>query len=262
MRPSFRSLFLRALAAGLLAVAMPATSPAQTCGDVSGDDSVLASDALLVLKKAVGQDVELTCTGACAELEARVAQLEAILANFSIAGDTVVLTGANLQIVSGSGTTGGEPNGTGNLIVGYNEGVGGQERSGSHNIVVGREHEYTSFGGIVAGNGNTIEAAEASVLGGKQNVASGTASSVSGGNQNEASHTYASVAGGFLNVASGQHATVGGGCENVANATFAHVSGGQQNTASEDWATVTGGLSNESTGFHDWRGGSMFFSTQ
>ena len=38
------------------------------------------------------------------------------------ADGTIRITGANLQIVSGSGATDGPINGKGNLIIGYNEG--------------------------------------------------------------------------------------------------------------------------------------------
>ena len=267
-----RTLLRPAMLAATVLLTIATTAPAQTCGDVSGDDNVTASDALLVLKKAVGQNVDVVCTGECAELQERVAQLEALLASFSVVGDTVVLTGKNFQIVSGSGSTAGEVNGTGNLIVGYNEGVGAQERSGSHNIVVGREHEYTSFGGIVAGNTNTIDGPEATVLGGKENVASGDAASVSGGAGNEASGNlssiaggsdnaatklYATVAGGFANNATGIHSSVAGGCENAATATFAHVSGGQSNEATKDWAVVSGGLNRAAANFHDWVAGGL-----
>jgi hypothetical protein len=39
--------------------------------------------------------------------------------------------------------------------VGYNE-SSNHNRSGSHNIVVGLYHDYSSFGGLVTGNGNSI----------------------------------------------------------------------------------------------------------
>jgi hypothetical protein len=62
----------------LLALAMPAHSPAQTCspiqecGDVDDSGSVASSDALRVLRKAVGQNLTLTCqcgegTDTCSE---------------------------------------------------------------------------------------------------------------------------------------------------------------------------------------------------
>ncbi len=48
---------------------------------------------------------------------------------------TVRVEGANLQVVSGPGATSGTVNGTGNLVVGYDEGTGSQ--TGSHNLPAG-----------------------------------------------------------------------------------------------------------------------------
>jgi hypothetical protein len=61
--------------------------------------------------------------GRIAALEARVAELETLLAALSLEADgrTLRFTGVNVQIVSGSGATDGPVNGLGNLIMGYNE---------------------------------------------------------------------------------------------------------------------------------------------
>jgi hypothetical protein len=104
----------------------------------------------------------------------------------------VVITGANLRIVNGRGSTdcGPEdtpipdcPNGLGNLIVGYNEprGDGADDRTGSHNVVLGKLNNFSRFGGVVVGLGNEISGDFASVYGGIVNRASGELSSVSGG---------------------------------------------------------------------------------
>jgi len=78
---------------------------------------------------------------------------------FDGAANEVVITGANLRIVNGLGSTL-TTNGLGNLIVGYNElrqefgGCSGStgpfctdSRTGSHNVVVGRANNFSSFGG-------------------------------------------------------------------------------------------------------------------
>src|SRR5512143_131853 len=96
-------------------------------------------------------------------------------------GATVRVTGANLQVVSGSGATDGAENGRGNVVIGYDAATQGQTHTGSHNLVIGDEHEYTSHGGIVAGINNTISAPAASVLGGRASVASGETATVVGG---------------------------------------------------------------------------------
>ncbi|HEY2773098.1 MAG TPA: hypothetical protein VGK20_03495 [Candidatus Binatia bacterium] len=65
-----------AVYAAILGVAVAAN--AQVCGDVDGNSIVTAGDALRVLKKAVGQSVELTCkAGDCIALEARLSEVEA-----------------------------------------------------------------------------------------------------------------------------------------------------------------------------------------
>src|SRR6266446_5668197 len=113
---------------------------------------------------------------------------------FDDAANEVVITGANLRIVNGLGATN-TTNGVGNLIVGYNESRQGSSfcpplctdtRTGSHNIVVGREHNFSSFGGLVVGTGNEISGEFASVSGGSRNTASGRNASVSGGEFNTA----------------------------------------------------------------------------
>jgi hypothetical protein len=107
----------------------------------------------------------------------------------------VLITGANLHIVNGLGSTsctdeGGNeipdcPNGLGNLIVGYNEPRNDPESpdvcTGSHNVVVGQRHNFSRFGGVVVGDLNTISGGFASVSAGDGNEASGGRSSVSGG---------------------------------------------------------------------------------
>lgn len=226
------------------ALALPAS--AQMCGDVNDNGSVTTGDALSVLRYAVGQEVNLICDGECAVLDPRVtaleealadaqaqlAQVQALLEGVSRTDEALVISGTNLQVVDGSGSTTGPVNGFGNIIVGYNEGTQGQERTGSHNLVLGIENDFTSFGGVVAGEGNAISARAASVLGGSGNLANGP---------------YASVGGGFLNEASGTNAVVSGGCENMATNTYSAVSGGRFALASGQWSSVTGGNTNKAT---------------
>lgn len=123
---------------------------------------------------------------ALADAEARIAALESAgfltaetvgdvagtvpgLADFvTVSGTDVVITGANVRVVSGAGATDAEPNGLGNVIVGYDEGEGTEDRAGSHNLVVGSYHQYGSYGGIVVGTANTIAGPFSSVSGGRQ----------------------------------------------------------------------------------------------
>ena len=55
-----------------------------------------------------------------------------------------------------------------------------QTKFGSHNLIVGGNHSYSSYGGFVAGDTNTISGPYATVTGGSK-CATGDAASVSGG---------------------------------------------------------------------------------
>lgn len=194
-------------------------------------------------------------------VEARVAALEDLLQHVSRGGGTVTISGANLRIVDGSGDTDGPTNGLGNLIVGYNERrpIAGREvpfdpnvRTGSHMLVVGKELNYSSYGGIVAGLANTTGARFATVCGGRENRALDWASSVSGGRGNAASRPFCAVRGGLSNVAGGffpggivrSWASVGGGMGNLASAVRSSVAGGTGNWASGNAASVSAGWQN------------------
>ena len=185
----------------------------------------------------------------------RMATLENKLSamTFDGAANEVVITGANLRIVNGLGSTE-TTNGTGNLIVGYNEQrgpnpLGADNRTGSHNVVVGTRHNFSSFGGLVVGFTNEISGPFASVSGGADNIASGDNSSVCGGLENTASGAVSSVSGGFLNTASGIDSSVSGGFSNTASGGSASVCGGFLNTASGGTASVSGGRENIASGF-------------
>ena len=177
-------------------------------------------------------------------------------------GPHIYFTGANIHIVSGSTTTADSVTGLGNLIIGYDEPplppAPGRpppvvNRSGSHNLVIGRYHNFTkaAFGGLVAGQANTISNEAVTVSGGVGNIASGEFSSVSGGVQNTASGEFSSVSGGTSNIASGGEASVTGGENNTASGANSIVSGGLNNTAGGPagiWAIVLGGENNVASG--------------
>src|SRR5262245_23251557 len=67
--------------------APPEVLAQSVCGDVNGSDDVTTSDALLVLKEAVGLDPNLVCEGQCSALEDRLAALETLLAKVTIKGN-------------------------------------------------------------------------------------------------------------------------------------------------------------------------------
>ncbi len=210
-----------------------------------------------------------------AALQARLAEVEGKLSAVSYDNNQkkLLIEGVNVQIVNGAGTTD-STNSTGNLIIGYNKDVdsvwnnicsigdydtqadceahggtwGHNQRQGSHNLVIGDLHQYTQYGGFVAGFNNAINGKWASVSGGTRNTASGKNASVSGGKGNTASGNYASVSGGYKNKASGSLASVSGGYINTASGVEASVSGGYHNIASGEDASVSGGHLNKASG--------------
>jgi hypothetical protein len=220
MSMSMRSFVLAAAAAIVFHVAPPAAAD-QLCIKVTGSTR-------LIRIRAAG----------CRLSEVSIGSFD---------GATLQLRGINLQVVSGAGATDAPVNGRGNLIVGYNE-ASGQARTGSHNVIVGPGHEYTSYGGVVAGAHNRIVGEYASVTGGRESVASGSHAAIAGGLRNEASGDYAVVAGGGDNLASGTGATVSGGQQHVASGTVSSIAGGFANAANEFASTATGGACNDAGG--------------
>ena len=163
----------------------------------------------------------------CPALESRLQALEALTSQMQLVqidGHWAYVfglpnQGVNVYIQNGSGNTVDEDDmGLGNLIIGYNEprGAGANARTGSHNLIVGTNQNYTSYGGAVFGEYNSITAPFSTVLGGYQNIASGDVSSVVGGAQNEASELHATVVGGTRNTASGMASVALAGMGNEA----------------------------------------------
>src|SRR5271165_2047917 len=189
---------------------------------------------------------------------------------------TIQVSGANLQIVNGTGAYAYKLNGAGNLIIGYDENAGAQ--TGSHNLMLGYGQSYTNEGGIIGGQSNTAsgpdsfvvgsenkaEGEEASVSGGSRNTASGLFSSVSGGSRNSANWINTAVSGGEQNSAGNLGDSVSGGRYNQADGGGygygeepggASVSGGEHNTAFQIGSSVSGGEYNEADGCWAWAGG-------
>jgi hypothetical protein len=184
-------------------------------------------------------------------------------------GPHIYFTGANIHIVSGSGSTddNGTPRGLGNLIIGYDENPASYvdrspfnnlplgllvpgDRGGSHNLVIGAANRFTqaTYGGLVVGTANTINGYGASVSGGAGNHAVSYGASVSGGFSNTAGTFFSSISGGRYNTAVSFFASVSGGDSNTAGdgpyGVSASVSGGANNYATGDYASVSGGTGN------------------
>jgi hypothetical protein len=172
--------------------------------------------------------------------------------------ETIRISGVNLQLVNGVGSTYTQ-NGAGNLIVGYGEPAPVDfDARGSHNVVVGTQNSYASYGGLVAGLSNRLDAPYTTVAGGSNNVASGLFSVVCGGTDNVAGDAYTAVLGGIFNEAMYYASSIVGGelnrCEGYASA----VVGGSSNVAAGQDAVVGGGLGRSAPGDQDWVAGSLF----
>ncbi|MCP4136459.1 MAG: hypothetical protein GY754_36155 [bacterium] len=175
--------------------------------------------------------------------------LSEVFSGVSRTGDTIVFSGVNVQILNGTGSTDGEVNGLGNLVIGYNESrTYGNDRTGSHNMVVGQYNNFLSYGGIAAGYYNTISGWFSCVSGGSYNNSGGNFSSVSGGSYNTADGYSSGVSGGMNNTASGMHSSVSGGSRNSAVNLHSSVSGGVYNTARGQSSSVSGGMENSANG--------------
>lgn len=227
------------------------------------------------------RDQTLALAGRVADLADRADaqdELTAGLSRIEVDGhDTLRLTGANLQLVDGSGDTvcggaGDACTGLGNLIVGYNESAG-DTRTGAHSVIVGERHSYSSSGHLLAGTDNTATGVGASVLGGSMNLASGDGAVVVGGSMNHAEADESVIVTGFSNWTTGQRAGIVGGQSNIASGTtsvavgglanfptggYTVVAGGLNNSAGGLGAVVSGGASRSALGEADWAAGLLF----
>jgi type VI secretion system secreted protein VgrG len=141
----------------------------------------------------------------------------------STGNPVVVLTGANLQVVNGTGMTG-TGNGKGNIVLGYNNtDVASQNRQGSHNLVVGDDNAYPGTSEVLV---DRIVAARdlGLIVGGQMNLVVGTVlDSEIGADSRE------SIGGNKIeNVGANRSETVGGDkIENVAANRSATVGGNE-----------------------------------
>jgi hypothetical protein len=199
-------------------------------GDLNCDGSTDGSD-LAIFAGDFGQTGCDTCDdllNRIDQLENRIAQLESLLQNVTRSGNDIYIDEANLHIRNGSDSTA-NSNGLGNLIVGYNElrPSDRNERTGSHNIVVGMNHNFSSYGGLVVGLGNTISGRYAAVTGGSDNTASGNSTSITGGFSNTAEGEYSSISGGVRNKTTGSGTSITGGQDNLASGGTVTINGGK-----------------------------------
>ena len=169
----------------------------------------------------------------------------------SFGQDTWNLSGLNVRLDNGAGTTYGTSNGLGNLILGYNESDGGHRdaegnfmdgevRVGSHNLVVGAGHTYGSNGSLLGGYNNSLFGQGSAILSGQASLATGTWSAILGGLDNRATATNTCISGGHSNTASGDRASVSGGLLNISAGIATSILGGQYMQVSEQYETASG----------------------
>jgi hypothetical protein len=152
----------------------------------------------------------------------------------------VVLEGANLRIVNGSGFTD-ELTGTGNLLIGYDADCDECDTVGSHNIVLGIGNAYLSHSGLLSGTRNTLMGPHSTVLSGDDCTANERAVAI-GGAENAALGVGAASLAGRSNTATGADASILGGMEGLSEGVVSVVVGGARNEAKGTGSTVVGGV--------------------
>jgi len=227
----------------LLAAPASAQSPGVNLSQLAATVKTLQSQV---------QSLQNTVTSQAATIAALQAKTASMSVHNGVGTNTeLFFSGVNVHIVNGLGATNGNPNapfdfrgdlgpvatnGLGNLIIGYNSSRSTfnetDTRTGSHNLVLGDGNNYSSFGGIIGGQTNTISGPYASVTGGSSNAASLDFSVVTAGVDNVSSGEDAVVTGGLFNTASGAGSVVAGGSSNKASGEASVVTGGFKNTAS------------------------------
>ena len=118
---------------------------------------------------------------------------------------------------------------------------GGNNQAGSDDGNSGN----AAYATVSGGQGNTASATYATSGGGTDNSASGYGSIVGGGGSNSASANYATVAGGSGNSITANYGSVAGGNANSAGSPYSSVGGGRANIAGGAYSTIGGGYGNE-----------------
>lgn len=210
-------------------------------------------------------------------LEPRVRALEALLTAFSVedGGRTLRLTGMNLQIVSGAGSTDADPNGLGNLIVGYDEPALGEcavPTAGSDGFALCRTDADCAPNRCSQGTIPTQCTVSRDVCiqdtdcdenyciffddqkSGSHNVVVGgghgfrSFGGVVSGTENVVAAPGASAVGGRRNQALGPGAAVVAGDANLAVGSYSGIHAGERNLTTGRSASVNAGRGNEAKG--------------
>jgi hypothetical protein len=169
---------------------------------------------------------------------------------------TIQFSGANIEIVNGSDTE--NPNGAGNLVIGYDEHGDEYQQTGSHSIILGSRETYTGTGSIVGGYANTNEGNDDFIFGFGDKVGEEAAGdALLGGDGNEIKHdtdqgtAFSVIIGGQSNSISNDTSLVAGGINNTIEGREALQSvilGGERNRSHANLSSIVGGAANETKG--------------
>lgn len=193
-----------------------------------------------------GQQIT-TLTTALSSAQASLSTFNGILHFFSVSGQNIIITGANLQLENGMGDTH-QKNGLGNLILGY-ENV--TNILGSHNLVSGDGNSVSGCGSIVTGFQNYASGNDGLVAGGSNNTVYGNSSLCLGGDTNVVIPNSAGAVLGSHNTVSdlGTHGLAMGGSNNQVAGNFGLIMNGDSNSiGSTVNATIIGGGNNLADG--------------
>jgi|GEM_PF-2246362 len=187
----------------------------------------------------LGASVE-TIDSSVDTIDQRVGYNERTLSPLSYDAKTksVTFTGVNVQIRNGTRSTDGEPDGTGNLIVGWNEADDNDARTGSHNIIVGSFHAWDGHSGIAVGTDHALLNAGGAAIGGEANTVAGNGAVLIGGQDNQAFGPGSAGIGGAENRLAGPFSTFVSGLRNDAEGSFSLVIGGADMAAVDDGSVV------------------------
>jgi hypothetical protein len=197
---------------------LPGASSRAICRRVAGLETTTSNNSAEI----TAIDPELQ------QLTTRLEATEATLApvQYDARNSAWIVSGVNLHVRNTSGTTDGDSDGTGNLIVGWNEAGEDDERTGSHNLIVGSGHNWESHSGVVSGTDHMLTSVGAAALGGEGNTVTAEGAVAIGGQDNVASGLLTVTLGGTDNVADGELALTAGGSGNDAAGTLSVALGG------------------------------------
>jgi hypothetical protein len=179
---------------------------------------------------------------AVVRLADRLVDAEATLGPISYdpRAQAIYFTGVDVHVRNGSGSTDGEPDGTGNLILGWNEVDDEDERTGSHNLVIGSRHTWTGHSGLISGLDNTLRSDASVAVGGQGNIVTGAGAAAIGGQDNEVAGEDAVAVGGAANFVEGEVAVASGGFGNDILGAYGVTVGGSELGSEDEGAVLVG----------------------